>query len=203
MNAIPNISSESDLITAREVFRRYESRDLFYRASRELIRLAIANQTEITLAEALGTLLKTWNASFYRFGRKFDEPHIQDIERAITRNIDRLTDWGTRTISSLKADEREAIGQVFSEFENIIGPVGAAKALHLLAPAFFPLWDTAIAARYRVRLRRIGENAELYLRFMDITKQQVSELTLSVISEKEVLKAIDEYNYCLITKKWK
>lgn len=37
---------------------------------------------------------------------------------------------------------------VFKSFEKVLGPVGATKCLHLLAPRFFPLWDRAIAEAY-------------------------------------------------------
>lgn len=48
----------------------------------------------------------------------------------------------------------------------------------------------------------MGYNAENYLRFMDITNQQVAGLRLSSLEEHELLKAIDEFNYCFITKGW-
>lgn len=202
MKSIPITINESDLIAARKSFQHNEPRDLFYRAARELVRLAIAKQTEITLAEALGTLLQTWNKSFYRFGRKFDEPHIQALERIINKRRNKLSEWRNRTIISIRDDEAEAIAEVFAAFEAVVGPVGAAKALHLLAPQFFPLWDRAIAGRYRVGLRKMGQNADTYLRFINITKQQVLGLKGSTIKKSEILKMIDEYNFCLITKSW-
>lgn len=202
MKSIPLILTESDLIAAHKSFQQNEPRDLFYRAARELVRLAIAKQTEITLAEALGTLLQTWNKSFYRFHGKFDEPHIQALERVINKKSNKLGEWRDRTIDSIRADEREAIADVFAAFEAVVGPVGAAKALHLLAPKFFPLWDRAIASGYRVGLQKMGSNADKYLKFIDITRQQVSGLRASSLNKDEILKMIDEYNFCLITKGW-
>jgi hypothetical protein len=203
MKGIPKTLTEAELIAARKSFLLNEPRDLFYRVARELIRLAIAKQTEITLAEALGTLLQTWNKSFYRFHGKFDDHHIQALEKAITDHSSKLMGWRERDINSLRADERDAIVEVFAAFEAIVGPVGAAKGLHLLAPKFFPLWDRAIAAKYGVVLQKIGLNANNYLRFIDITKQQISELRGSLLERDEILKMIDEYNFCLYTKGWK
>lgn len=202
MKLVTKKLTESDLITAHRSFQQNEPRDLFYRSARELVRLAIANQTEITLGEALGTLLQTWNKSFYRFHGKFDEPHIQALEEAIGEYSENLTDWRDRHISSIRAEEIESIAEVFSAFEALVGPVGAAKALHLLAPKFFPLWDRAIAAGYGVGLKKLGMNANNYLKFIDITRQQVSDVRGSRLNRDEILKMIDEYNFCLITKGW-
>jgi hypothetical protein len=202
MNATLNTLSESDLIHAREVFRRHESRDLFYRAALELVRLAIGKQTEITVAEALGTLLQTWNKSFYRFHGTFDESHVRELENLIDRNQAQLITWRKRSSRLIKFQELKDILRVFESFEILLGPIGAAKALHLLAPRFFPLWDRAIARHYGVRLKPVGKNGENYLRFMQITNDQISSMTPHTIRDGELLKMIDEYNYCSITKHW-
>jgi hypothetical protein len=44
-----------------------------------------------------------------------------------------------RSIESLAAEDEQPVMRVFSDFEALLGPVGAAKALHVLAPRFFPL----------------------------------------------------------------
>lgn len=74
--------------------------------------------------------------------------------------------------------------------------------MHLLSPEFFPLWDRTIASKYGVALKRRGENGSLYLRFMEITKEQVSGLGKSGVGSRGILKLIDEYNYAVFTKGW-
>ena len=73
-----------------------------------------------------------------------------------------------------------------------MGKTGAAKCLHLLAPRFFPLWDTKIAIAYKLGK---GEEAERYCRFMDITKGQIIDLGGEKAIGRNPLKALDEYNY--------
>lgn len=194
--------NESDLLEARQVFRAHESRDLFYQAARELIRLAIAGQTTLSVAEALATLLQTWNKSFYRFHETFDDQHFQSLTRVVEDTSGNWESWRARSIVSVERDESQNIEEVFAAFERILGPVGAAKALHLLCPAFFPLWDRTIASKYGVALKSRGENASQYLRFMEITKQQLSELGPTELESEELLKLVDEYNYCRFTKGW-
>jgi len=193
---------ETDLLEARQVFREHESRDLFYQAARELIRFAIAGQTTLSVAEALGTLLQTWNKSFYRFHRTFDEIHFRALEKVVEDTSDKWKAWRLRSIESLVPDEMQDMRDIFAAFELVLGPVGAAKALHLLSPTFFPLWDRKIASGYGVAIRRIGQNATRYVRFVEITRDQVSALNTSQLPKEEVLKLIDEYNYSLITKGW-
>ena len=194
--------SESDLLLARQKFLQYESRDLFYRVATELVRLALNGQTKISVSEALGTLLQTWNSSFYRFHGKFDETHFRTLENVLEERSEKWRRWRDRSIESIREDEKDDISEAFTALEMIIGPVGAAKALHLLSPDFFPLWDRTIASRYGVALKSRGKNDVQYLRFVEITKQQVVGLGNIKLRSQGILKLIDEYNYSVYTKGW-
>lgn len=193
---------EADLMIARQEFLRREPRDLFYRTATELIRLAIEDRTTISISEALGTLLQTWNKSFYRFHGKFDERHFHDLDHVVKQHSEKWKHWRGRALTSLQDEEREDVVAVFASFEIVVGPVGAAKILHLLSPDFFPLGDRKIATAYGVALRKAGKNATQYLRFMEITRHQVSGLGDVNIPVKGMLKRIDEYNYAVITNGW-
>ena len=79
--------------------------------------------------------------------------------------------------------------------------VGTVKALHLLAPHYFPLWDEAIAIAYGYRYNR-ENGAQKYLPFckdMLKFKKHVTEKGF-VAPDKNALKKIDEYNYVTYTK---
>jgi hypothetical protein len=80
--------------------------------------------------------------------------------------------------------------------------VGAAKSLHLLAPRFFPIWDRKIAREYVGELQIRGKNTERYLEFMGTTQKQIAHFGGEKALGRNPLKAIDEYNYCTITKGW-
>ena len=81
----------------------------------------------------------------------------------------------------------------------MLGPVGSAKALHLLAPRFFPIWDTKIAQHYGLGLSVSGSKKQKYWRFMLITQGQCLGLRRAHWNGDNSLKAIDEYNYCKYT----
>lgn len=190
-----------DIKKAHDVFETIEPRGLFYRAATELIELALQKQTSLTVAEALAVLLQTWNKNFYRFKRTtFDAQHFDAIEALLTRHRESLAAFRSRKIEDLDVSQQTTVVALFTEFESKLGPVGAAKTLHLLAPWLFPLWDVAIAKAHGLALKRIGANGDRYWQFMVISKQQCIDLRRQG-GEGNLLKAIDEYNYCRYTRR--
>ena len=196
--AIPQPTAE-DLTRAHRIFEANEPRSLFYRAATELVELARAGKTSLTVCEAIAVLLQTWNRAFYQY-RPFSEQHFRDIEAVVKRHDRALRELGPRSITSVRSSDLGVIADAFRDFEGTLWPVGAAKGLHLLAPRLFPLWDRAIAKAYGVPLGRVGTNAERYCQFLQITKAQCERLAGKVPVGVSILKALDEYNYCRFTK---
>jgi hypothetical protein len=191
-----------DLEVAREIFEEKEPRDLFYRAATELIRLAIEGATSLAVAEAVGVLLQTWNVSFYRFHQDFDSEHFADIEGLLARQHEATSSFRQRRIETLTGRDEAQVMAMFKDFELVLGAVGAAKCLHLLAPSFFPLWDNDIAQGYKLSLKKRGTNAPRYYQFMEVAKRQCEILGGEQALGRNPLKALDEYNYCRYTRKW-
>jgi hypothetical protein len=189
------IIDKPELEKAHLVFEEIEPRSIFYRAATDLVNLAIHNKTELNLAEAIAVLLQTWNVSYYRF-RPFNKEHISDIEGLLRKHPQIINNIRQRAIEDFSEKDVEAVKSIFQDFERVLGKTGAAKCLHLLAPRFFPLWDTKIAVAYKLGK---GEEAERYCRFMEMTKDQV----ICIGGESEIgrnpLKALDEYNYVKYT----
>lgn len=195
--------SRDDLALARRTFQDREARDVFYRAASELVDLSLRRLTSsLSTAEALAILLKTWNVTYYRFHKRFGPSHFAEIENLLERHGALLAAWRAREIESLSPKDEEPAMRLFSDFEAVLGPVGAAKALHLLMPSFCPLWDRAIAKAYGLSLRPSGQNAPRYWRLMAITREQACSLRSQGESRPDLLKGLDEYNYCRFTNKW-
>lgn len=190
-----------ELEVAREAFEGSEPRDLFYRAATELVGLALRGQTSLSVTEALAVLLQTWNSAYYRF-TPFDGLHFSDLDRVVIQHEGELAILRCRSIESLSGEDETTVQKLFADYEAVLGPVGAAKGLHLLAPRFFPLWDRAIAKTYGLPLRARGKNAAQYRRFMEVTRRQYKELGGEQAIGQNLLKALDEYNYCKYTKHW-
>jgi hypothetical protein len=193
------IPSVEDVNSARREFVRREPRYLFYRVATELIALSLKEATTISLAEALCVLLQTWNRNYYRFKKEKEfEQHLGRIERLLESNRRSISGYRGRPIASFVSNEQDRVMLLFARFSQVLGPVGAAKCLHLLAPSFFPLWDQAIAKGYDLKLD--GRATEKYVSFMRIAQDQCRVLQENGACWSDMLKAIDEFNYCTYTK---
>lgn len=191
----------NEIKKARELFEANEPRDLFYRAATELVDLAMRGESELSVAEAIAVLLQTWNRAYYTY-RPFDSQHFSDIEHLLERHQETLAGLRQRSIESFCDEDEATVKRLFQSFEEVLGPVGASKSLHLLAPCLFPLWDRAISAAYGVALEERGTNGERYCRFMGTTREQCQALGGERNTGRNPLKAVDEYNYCKYTKEW-
>jgi hypothetical protein len=191
----------ADLVKARQIFRSRESRDVFYRAATYLVEQTLQGRAPITLSEALAVLLQTWNRAYYQYHPPGPD-HLDHVDAL----LDQYASWRhrirDRTIDTFSPADGAELGAVFRDFEKVLGPVGAAKALHLLAPRFLPLWDRAIAVAYGLQLGSTGTNGKRYVRMADIARAQSAYVGGQDALGVDILKALDEYNYCRFTKGW-
>ncbi|HEX7431587.1 MAG TPA: hypothetical protein VF293_05285 [Candidatus Limnocylindrales bacterium] len=189
----------ADLQAAREMFEAVEPRNLFYRLSLHLMEQAEGSRSLFSRAEALAVLLQTWNRSYYqRLRIPFDAAHFAAIEHLLVEHEQAMAEFAGRSIDSLTPVDEAPVRAVYDEFEAVLGQTGASKALHLLAPRFFPLWDGAIAATaYGLYAR----DARDYWRLLCATAEQVEAVGGEAALDRNPIKAIDEYNYCRYTLK--
>jgi len=181
------------------VFEEVEPRDLFYRLSLYLIEQAEAKRGPFSRVEALAVLLQTWNHSYYqRLGIPFDAAHFTAIERLLTDHDQALARFAKRSIASVTPADEGSVRALYHEFEDVLGQTGASKALHILAPRFFPLWDGPIAA---VAYGLYARDDRDYWRLVCATAAQVASVGGEAVLGRNPVKAIDEYNYCRYTLK--
>ncbi len=192
----------SELKAGYDAFQAHESRDAMYKVATRIIETSWGNPEE--MADGLGVLLLTWNQAFYRYG-PFD---FDLLEKCLRENAPTLGEYRRRDILSYTPTENDQIGSLYRQFLQASqiaegksagkqSPVSVAKVLHLLAPAFFPLWDDKIARAYRCRYH--------YIPFIVQMKELAVVLAPLVdvdATGKTLLKLIDEYNYAKITKQW-
>ncbi len=201
------IPTSEQFISGYEQFVLHEKRDSMYKVATFLLEHFWGKYAE--MADALGVLLLTWNQAFYRYGR-FD---FEKLEDCIFRNFVLVKSFRDRNIFSLLEEDRDDIEHLFNDFSTSLkiastgkmmgrkSPVATAKALHLLAPQFFPLWDKKIADTYKQNYNSDPEKK--YFDFCLITKYMAENIkSYEITSEKTIVKLIDEYNYSKYTKKW-
>jgi hypothetical protein len=128
------------------------------------------------------------------------ESHREEVVTLLERFWHRLLKYRQTPIERLPASWQASVEPMFAEFELVVGPVGAAKCLHILAPNTFPLWDRAIARGYGLPIQKAGRNGPRYWTFKTIASQQCRQLR-SEGWVGPVLKAVDEFNFCRFTKK--
>lgn len=188
-----------EVVQAHNLFLQNEPRDLFYRTAIYLIELSLNQNGVLSIAEAISVLLQTWNKSYYRF-RQFNNEHFQQIENLLNTKLNLIIPFRDREISTFNNNDIELITTLFNSFENVLGPVGCAKSLHLLANHFFPIWDRTIAIAYNLALSVTGTNSNKYISFIKNQKEQADNLPDELPDGISKIKAIDEYNYCHFTK---
>lgn len=193
--------STDELVWARARFQELEPRDLFYRVASSLVAGVIeGTESRFTRGEAVAVLLMSWNSNYYRF-RKPDPSHVGQLEALVDGHWPLLMSMRSRRIDTLDQADFAAIRSLFGQFDQLLGPVGAAKAMHLLAPAVFPIWDGAITVAYRCRLGPRGTNGERYAAFMAVAADQCRMLAARVHAPADMLKALDEWNYVRYTRR--
>lgn len=201
------IPTEKEFLKGIKEFEKYEKRDAMYKVATFLISNSWGKPGN--MADGLGVLLLTWNQAFYRFG-SFD---FDKLEECIAENLEILNGFRHRDISSMSIHDKKLITDIFPQFLDALqidsgkkrglkSPVAVAKSLHLLAPAFFPLWDAAIAQKYDCDYSI--NPAEKYILFCEITTTMFEKIKNYKIgsSKKTLCKLIDEYNYSRYTKGW-
>jgi hypothetical protein len=202
--------SLSELETECHTFETWEPRDSMYRVSTFLVREWWGDPAK--LVDALSVLLLIWNGAFYRYGT-FDEA---TAETCLRDNQGTLNAVREREIASFSGVDEKETGKLFNlvsqalarKVDGVESPVSAGKALHLLAPSFFPLWDQYIAPAHDCPYT--GELASVaYIVFTQKTRAIAAQLTAELasaeelqkewLSRKPLLKRIDEYNYMKYT----
>lgn len=190
----------SQLNAAHQRFEKAEPRACIYRAAIELVDSSWNRRTKLTTADAIAVFLQSWNRSLYRF-RPFTEKHYARLESLLESTRTTMARYRRREIKNLTERDHVPVKRLFAQYENVLFPVGASKALHMLAPRFFPLWDRSIASGYGLALSVRGTNAEKYWRFMQIARLQTLWMGKGNVGHNP-LKILDEYNYCVYKLGW-
>jgi hypothetical protein len=179
----------AELQRARRIYDRHEPRAYAYRAARCLLEHDAGTEDE-----AVRLLLRIWNQ---RVG--FDRQRLNAVPRATARARARLAE---RSLESLADRDLRSIERIFAQFAGVLGPVGAAKALGLLHPSAFMMWDTGIAGAYCGSTWR-RDAAASYGRFMMISAEQVRGCRGGREEfGDELLKRLDERNYAALSQHW-
>jgi hypothetical protein len=201
------------------VCRRFqEKEDATYRVASLYIKRSWGKTSDVS--DGIAVLLLLWNKAFYNRYR----PRFRHLTRALEKNVATINCLRSRSILSYQPqqDARD-ITKVFQSLVQPLSaqgrktPVGVAKALHLLAPNFLPLWDGRIARRYRCGWSKTKPSVSCYLKFVEEirrvcehivrdyakTNRVPARIAVKRIEEhcsfgdfgRSLIKLVDEYNF--------
>ena len=194
---------KEQLLRGIREFEKRETRDAMYKVSTDVISRYWGDPEK--MANAIGVLLLTWNQAFYRYA-PFD---FDRLEVCIKKNLKALSKFRRRSILTFSDSDERAVVNLFNDFLKALKtskgrtPVGAVKALHLLAPSFFPLWDDRISRAYHCYYSK--NPAKKYIDFFRMNQKLAKNSGLESYSKKHgktIPKLIDEYNYAKYTWGW-
>jgi hypothetical protein len=188
----------------------------------------------ITIAELRNGCEAFWDYerrdAMYRVATKLvkaDWPNPAEVDLASFRSREIAQFDLQGDAASVRRIFVEALNALAYTEKKIKTPVGVAKALHILAPGFFPLWDREIArACQHLWDTPAGEkSADAYLSFINLMQDTVAALEKQFAvggptrrglpaaaslgdalsahggQSKTMLKFVDEYLYAKYTKK--
>lgn len=200
------LPSASDFKQGCIQYEKHEQRDSMYKVASYLIEQYWGKPAD--MADGLGVLLLTWNNAFYRYG-PFS---YEELQKCIEANWAVIEVFRQKDILSYTPDDDQSIQMLFISFlkalrinsgksKGRVSPVAVAKALHLLCPKFFPIWDDKIARAYDCQYSM--NPGKQYVSFCRIAREMAAQLADHVHrNDRSILKLIEEYNYSRYTKKW-
>jgi len=197
------IPTESEFLGGIRLYDQRERRGPVYFEALRLIQEGWGDA--LAVADGIGRLLKSWHLNFYRFGM-----YAQDkLEDCLSENLAVLDAIHERSTASLGQEDEEMIRSLFGQFTTALrggkhgqreSTVATAKAMHLLAPDFLPLWDTSIASVYG-QLPMFAGN---YVAFCWQMRDFAAATTAYIVKpdDRTLLKRVDEFNYSAYTTHW-
>lgn len=118
---------------------------------------------DIRAANGILLLLFCWNFA----ARKTKKLTVNKVQDLLRRNIKALNHLECYSLKDIEGIDQRLITTVFSSFRATLGQTGATKALSLINPRLFVMWDTAIRkgtykTRYNGRHRERQEGFPIH-----------------------------------------
>lgn len=154
---------------------------------------------DVNTIKGILLLLYTWNYA-PKETKKLNFQKVGELLRNAKHDLKFLEKYSITT-----ADDGAwgVIKRVFDQFRSVFGQTGASKALSLLNPELFVMWDTAIRKclnKKLIRGIRNGERSEYYVIFLKGIQNIIKEHRIAekLPQNSVVAKKIDEYHYVRI-----
>jgi len=175
----------------------------------------IALDDTIPISERIGIIVNKWG----KCRLHIDNARLQKTLKIFQEKYNKMLRWDIIQVSLW--DNHDEIIELFKLFGKNLKSTGSSKALHVLNPSFFAMWDDDI--------RRNGygcsETEEGYFNFLLRSKKEIEEILKTYVNDygrvnnpgealskriyspykghtKTILKLLDEYNWAKYTQEW-
>jgi hypothetical protein len=177
----------------------------------------IALDKAISISERINIIVNKWG----KCRLHIDNTGLQKILKIFQEKYNKMSRWDIIQVSLW--DNHEEIVELFKLFMKNLKSTGSSKALHILNPSFFAMWDDAI----RRKGYGCSETEEGYFNFLLRSQKEIKEILETYVNDygksnntskelsqriyspykghtKTLLKLLDEYNWVTYTKtEWK
>jgi hypothetical protein len=188
---------------------KYGHEDKYERPVREMAAVKLGTITLEDVARIVEYYLYSWG----RMGRVLGREEYYGWQSKVASFIIQFQNQlGSFRLLPLLGEDlckyETTIKAMYQALVSAVGPIGAAKILHLVCPSFFPLWDNAIANG--LRQHYYGDSTydsfsdQDYFNFMMWVQNwlRVNDSLVSTLSKqytKTKLKIIDEFFWWTVT----
>ena len=150
----------------------------------------------VDVIKSIILLLYTWNFA----AKETKKLNFENVGQLINDSKDDLNYLDKYSIKNADDDAWKKVELIFDQFRILLGQTGASKALSLLNPNLFVMWDTAIRKRLNKELIpgiMNGERGKYYVNFLKGIKKIIEDYGISekLPHDSIVAKKIDEYHY--------
>jgi len=201
---VSEMKSPEKLLRGCEKFHEMEPRDIMYLVARKII-LENPN-AEYHILAGIEVLLLTWNTVYLQRQpekvKRSLEGDILEAYRNTKNDFEFLKDKKLETIDLKDPDIVNRIKRIFKTFisHKSIESTGASKAIHLINPELFMMWDNEIKKNhhklhpfYRIRSE---SSEECYVEFM----KMMQEVARGILEQKTINEIRQMYNDGIYSK---
>jgi hypothetical protein len=191
---VEELKDAGKLLDGCRRFHEIEPRDIAYVVCSGLVSQDPQNMAYVL--SGIRVFLQVWNAVYIqKLPQRLKQSMEDDIRSAYLSCADELALLARKRLEDINlasAQTTEAIKTAFNCFARYesISDTGASKALHMLNPALFMMWDTKIRAAYS-RLLPDELWAQLFARLPDEWKSKLGELP--PYARKSFIQKLPEY----------
>lgn len=158
--------------------REYPDHSVYREYLAKMRKLPLGQLDEINVAMIIKPFLYEWGRMGRVLGQKEFTGWEKDIAEQVGLNLEILERF--RELHLLKTslpDVKQDIINVYESFRIIVDRVAATKALHLICPNFFALWDNAIKQAVKAEVMMIITNEEMIEKDMGLLRGKIEDFS--------------------------